>query len=94
LNEIAGTVTHADRTSKTIGRQPQYGIHFCWTAGERTLPIVRNRRISIVLLRKNAMSININGTASASELGANEYNEQGEDAPAHKTELATDQSLG
>lgn len=47
-----------------------------------------------MLLRKNAMSININGTASTSELGANEYNEQGEDAPAHKTELATDQSLG
>jgi hypothetical protein len=47
-----------------------------------------------VLLRENAVPININGTAPASELDANEHEERGEDEPARKTELATGQSPG
>jgi chemotaxis protein MotB len=54
----------------------------------------RNRRISIVLLRENAVPIDINGTAPTNELGANEHDQHGENAPARKTALETGRSPG
>jgi chemotaxis protein MotB len=45
----------------------------------------RNRRISIVLLRENAVPVNIQDTLTPSELGANELAPE----PSQKTELET-----
>lgn len=54
----------------------------------------RNRRISIVLLRENAVPLDLNEETIENEFGANETDEDPADGPARKTEIDDGRSPG